>query len=218
MKLILVRGGDKEAPAIAAASGWLYGLREDYTAYSDEIYMIDLIWENYDWSKYVEKIKQYKPFMAMVADYLAPSQRGLMYEQIAELRPLVERVAVCPKFLGAVAHIPSDCIVAVSVDSTYAGFEPPAEEMKDRQYHLLGGNPARHADLIRKYNAVKAEIISIDMSYHVRVSYKGRWFSGGRWVQSRSKRSSNAELAIASGQNLAAWYPCISSESWASLF
>jgi hypothetical protein len=218
MKLILVRGGDKTAPIIAKESGWLYGSRNDYSLYSEEVYMLDIHWTNYDWPKYIELVKRIKPTVAMVADYEKPSQRAELYRQIRELKPLVQQVMVCPKFDGAIAHIPSFCIIAVSIPTSYAGFLPAMSELTGRKVHLLGGNPQKQADFIRKANGVKAEIVSLDANYHVRKAGLGQFWQHGKWNQTRGKQWSNTDLAIVSGRNLKTYLEGVMKEKQLSLF
>ena len=218
MKYVLCMGsGHKWMPDVARLSGWEYGFRYDHSCQSDTPYMIDIRWKNYNWAKYIEKVKKYKPFMAMVADYEYPSQRKLMYQQIRELKPLVQRVMVCPKFIGAAAHIPSWCIIAVSVISDYAGFEPPPQELRGREIHLLGGNFNRQADMMRKYNAY-GEVVSLDSASHIMGAYHKRYFHNGRWIHLKERECSVQELAILSGKNIIAWFEAIKPDKQPSLF
>lgn len=212
MNYVLCRGSNKHIPEIARLSGWDYGSRHDYTIYSGSVYMIDIRWKDYDWGQYIEKIKQYRPTIAMVADYEYPEQKGLMLKQIEELRPLVGRVMVCPKFLGAVADVPQDCIIAVSVISKYAGFEPPAIELQGRDIHLLGGNFKRQADMIRKYNAY-GKVVSLDSASHATAAEHGRYFYKGKWHQTRQKEWDNNALAVLSGICLINWFEKIAKET-----
>lgn len=218
MKYILVRGGDKTAPIIAKESGWLYGLRNDYKSYAEDVYMLDIHWTNYEWSSYLDKIKQVKPTVAMVADYEHPSQRRELYRQLRDLKPLVQQVMVCPKFIGAIAHIPSWVTIAVSIPTSYAGFLPPMEELRGRKIHLLGGSPQKQADFIRKANGVGAKVISLDANYHVRKAGLGQFWQYGKWIQTRGKGWTNSELAIESGRNLKLYFDALLGEKQLSLF
>jgi hypothetical protein len=218
VKFILVRGGDKNAPTIAKESGWLYGSRNDYSVYSQDVYMLDIHWTNYEWPKYIELVKRLQPTVAMVADYEKPSQRRELYRQIRELKPLVQQVMVCPKFDGAIAHIPSFCLIAVSIPTSYAGFLPPMVELVGRKVHLLGGNPHKQADFIRKANGVKAEVVSLDANYHVRKAGLGQFWQYGKWNQTRDKQWTNTELAIESGKNLRCYFESVAGEKQLSLF
>lgn len=217
MKYVLCMGGNKQAPCIAKESGWEYGSRHDYKIYGDSLYMLDIKWKDYDFEDYLDKVYAHKPYMAMVADYESPEQKDLLYYQIELLRPLVQKIMVCPKFLGAVTDIPSECVVAVSVMSDYAGFEPPAKELANRDIHLLGGNFNRQADMMRKYNAY-GEVISLDSASHVSAANHGRYFYNGKWMQTRKKDWSNEELAIYSGKHLINWFEIIRKEKQPSLF
>jgi hypothetical protein len=218
VKYVLVRGGDKNAPTIAKESGWLYGVRNDYTVYSEDIYMLDIHWTNYVWADYLELVKKLRPTVAMVADYEQPSQRRKLYRQIRDLKPLVQKVMVCPKFNGAIAHIPSFCMIAVSIPTSYAGFLPPMEELRGRKLHLLGGNPQKQADFIRKANGAGAKVISLDANYHVRKAGLGQFWQYGKWVQTRGKQWTNTELAIESGKSLRRFFDSVLPESQPSLF
>lgn len=161
MHIIYVRGGEPIAADIARRGGMAYGVRHDYKPYGD-VFMLDIKWKNYDWAQYMEKVKQHKPQLAMVADYEHPNQKALMVSQINDLRRLeVPHIMVCPKFNGAVVDIPRDVILAVSVPTDYAGHLPAAEEVKGRRLHLLGGHPDQQNYLIwHRYRGV--EVFSVD--------------------------------------------------------
>lgn len=217
MDVIYCRGGDRAAPAIAQASGMLYGTRHDYTPYAP-VFMLDINWHKFDWQDYVSKVKLYKPVMAMVPDYERVSQRRNLYQCIRDLKPLVARVMVCPKFAGAVAHIPSWCIVAVSVPTSYAGFLPDFRELIGRKIHLLGGKPEAQAQIIRKLNGVGACVVSVDGSYHAMKAGLGQWFDGGVWSQLKNKNVSTADLTIASGINIVRYLQAALNETQPSLF
>ena len=92
---------------------------------------------------------------------------------------LLRRIAVCPKFAGAVADIPADCLVAVSVPSSYAGFVPELTELRGRRVHLLGGNPQAQADLVTRLGGA---VVSADYNVHERNAQNGMIFDYGRWV------------------------------------
>lgn len=212
MEIVYVRGGDKTAPAIAQASGMAYGTRHDYLPYAD-VFMLDVDFHRYQklktdeqreafWQSYLAEVKEHKPFMAMAVDYERPEQRRVLYRQIRDLKPLVTRILVCPKFVGAVQHIPSWCVVAVSVPTSYAGFLPAYSHLKGRQVHLLGGKPEVQAQIIRKLIGVGAEVVSVDGSYHAMKAGFGQWFDGGRWVQLRRNVVSDTDLCLASARNI----------------
>lgn len=198
MVIIYVRGGDKEAPKIAASAGMEYGTRHDYTPYAP-VYMLDIRWDKYDWKDYLAKVALYKPTLAMAPDYEWRWQWTTLKRQIGDLRALrVPEIMVCPKFVGAVAHIPQDCIVAVSVPTSYAGFLPDYSHLSGRRIHLLGGRVDIQADMIRKLKGVGATVFSVDGSHHARKAQLGQWWDGGRWVQLRGKKDRNEVLTQAS--------------------
>jgi hypothetical protein len=200
LEVIYVRGGDKTAPTIAAACGMQYGIRHDYTPY-DDVFMLDIHWRAYDWQDYLTKVRAYKPTIAMCADFERPEQYTDLMQQMIDLRPLVSRVMVCPKFDSALAMIPDWALIAVSVPApTYAGFIPPIEYLRGRDVHLLGGRPELQAELMTKIQAVGGQIVSVDGSYMAMKAAHGQWFTGGKWQQVSGETTAN--LTIASGKNI----------------
>lgn len=219
LDVVLIRGGSKNAPAIAAAAGMRYGVRHDYTPYAD-VFMLDIHWTKYDWHDYLTKVAAYMPVAAMTPDYEYAWQWTALQRQIDDLRRMnVPRILVCPKWNGAVEHIPEDCVVALSVPApTYAGYMPPdLSVLRGRKVHLLGGKPEKQAEYIRKLSAYGAKIISTDGNYHVRKAGLGQWFDGGRWVQLRRKAVSDFDLAVASSRNIVRYLTCAAYESQPSL-
>lgn len=190
---IQVAGNNRKWPEICRTAGIAYGSRHD-----DQIRawptMIDINWKKFkdldkatyerEWQKYVALVKQHKPIMAMVIDYEDPSQRREMYRQIRDIKPYVQRVMVCPKFDGAVAHIPAFCVIAVSVPSKYAGYIPPLAELEGKRIHLLGGSPVKQRKtyfqmMDSNYNI---QIISMDGNSHT--------FAGGMvWRTDKWKKT-----------------------------
>lgn len=205
MDVVLVRGGDKSAGKVAAASGMLYGTRHDYKAYAP-VYMLDIKWDDYEWSEYLAIIEKHNPVLAMVADYEFPTQRETMLQQVADLRRIgIERVMCCPKFDGAVADIPQDCIVAVSVTTGYAGFMPYPHELTGRKLHLLGGHPDQQARAIYELYA-DSEVVSVDGNELAFKAMKGQfWSKSGRWRAAPKKRFSTEVLKIYSARNIVAY-------------
>lgn len=176
-------GNNRKFPAICHAVGIGYGSRHD-----DQIRgyptMIDINWRSYDWNEYKTVIRQHHPIMAMVADYETPDKRNLMLKQVTQLKNLgVLRVMVCPKFDGAISHIPDGCIVAVSLQSSYAGFEPNIRELTGRRVHLLGGSPNRQKEWIKKVAGVGGVVVSVDGNTHTRANGKYQ-DQRGAWVKS----------------------------------
>lgn len=202
MDIVYVRGGDKDAPRIAALSGMHYGTRHDYTPYA-AVWMLDIKWKEYDWLKYLALVRQYQPVMALAPDYEWSWQWTGLQRQIDDLRPLVKRVLVCPKWAGAIDHIPADCVIALSVPApSYAGWLPDdLNQLSGRKVHLLGGSLRRQGDLLMRLNAVGADVTSIDGNTIAMKAGKGQCFSEGVWKQQRDKRSSNAELCETSAIN-----------------
>lgn len=173
---ILVKGRNVRLPEIARRGGMAYGVRNDYRPDAWP-FMLDIEWKDYDWPEYMAMVRRFHPVMAMAADYTVPGQRALMLAQVADLRAAgVLRVLACPKFAGAVADIPDDCIVAVSVKSGYAGYEPAPKELAGRRVHLLGGSVEDQLRCIDKYHA--ATVGSTDGNMFTIWANYGRYWGG----------------------------------------
>lgn len=180
MKLIFCAGNTKEYAEISIKHGWLYGIRHDNRAYYQP-HFIDINWKSYDWGEYLDVIRKYKPQMAMVPDYEKPNKEKL-FRMIEEVRDTgVHDVLCCPKFHGAIDDIPLDCIVAISVPSSYAGFLPEPREINNRVVHLLGGTPQDQIDMYRLYTSHGAKVLSLDCNAHMKASMTGTFFDTGRW-------------------------------------
>lgn len=194
---ILCQGNNKKMPDIARAAGCAYGTRSRETA-RDWPFMLDIEFKNknYDWREYMALVQKYHPVMVMVADYESPSQRRQLYQQIRDLRDAgVLRVMVCPKFPGAVAHIPSWCVVAISIPSRYAGFVPPLEELRGRKMHLLGGSPPAQRDWLLRLNAV-GHVLSLDNNSVTGGAEKGVLWDGTFWRRNKHHLSDGDYYAI----------------------
>lgn len=173
------QGNNRKVPMWANKAGMAYGTRHDNAARAWP-FMLDINWKKVVWPDYLAKVQALRPVMAMAQDYEHPSQRDRMLSQVADLRALgVLRIAVCPKFDGAIADIPADCLVAVSVPSSYAGFVPQYDELTGRKVHLLGGNPNAQVDLITRLGGA---VVSADYNVHERNAQNGMIFDYGRWV------------------------------------
>lgn len=203
--VLLVAGRNAKFAEIAQKSGMSYGARDDYKP-SAWPFMLDINWRDYDFPAYLELLRQQRPAMAMVPDY-EKSNKQRLYQQIRAVKQTgVLRVLVCPKFVGAVAHIPSWCIVAVSVFSGYAGFEPDPRELVGRRLHLLGGGVADWWRCMDKYHA--SQVVSMDGSMFTIWADYGRYWSDGRQVEvpyhewKERGAGKNYELAVCSGQNI----------------
>lgn len=196
---ILVAGNNPEMPRIAKASQMAYGVRHDCKAYEQPV-MLDINWKNYIWEDYINKIKEYKPLIAMVPDYEHPDKQQDMLNKVNILRSLgIIRIMVCPKFEGAIAHIPKDCTIALSVPTDYAAWLPSEieeKQLKGKMLHLLGGSPKQWlggkrkwlgdrgtplVGLLERYTNIGATVISVDGNSHETASGFGSYWENGKW-------------------------------------
>lgn len=211
---IQVAGNNHKWPESCRVAGIAYGSRHD-----DKIRawptMIDINWKRYDWGKYLEILKVHKPIMAMVADYELPEQKETMLKQVQDLRDLgILRIMVCPKFDNAIADIPSDCVIAISVPSKYAGYIPPMAQLAGKKVHLLGGSPVKQREYFMKINGAGGAVISIDGNSHT--SADGRLWKQGRWQFPRNN-TPYYDLVSESSVNIASMFQAIQ-EKQLSLF
>jgi GNAT superfamily N-acetyltransferase len=192
-------GNNRLFPALCKNAGIGYGSRHD-----DQIrgfpHMIDINWRGYDWQEYLSIIKQHKPIIAMVADYLAPEQKYTMLKQVHQLWQYVLRVMVCPKFDTAIVDIPDDCIIAVSVPSKYAGYIPPLHQLRGKRVHLLGGSPVKQREYALKIAGQGGIVVSMDGNSHT--SHDGRVWDTGRWMHPRNG-TPYYDLVARSAKNIA---------------
>jgi len=160
MNIIYVRGGDSDAPKLAAEVGWLYGVRYNYTAYGD-VYMLDGGLRP-RWARYIKRANILKPAFALAPDYFKPDHIALeLY--IQDIRAVGARPGVCPKFSGALAHIPEDAVICESIPSSIDGYIIPDDELlPGRDYHLLGGDPRYQLREIKRIHNAGGNVISLD--------------------------------------------------------
>jgi hypothetical protein len=202
-KLIYCRGGDKDAPRVAQAAGAYYGYRDNYTGYSRP-FMLD--WDfsrtltSQRWQKYLKAIEAHQPEIALTPDYFEDVPSRLILEWITDLQSAgVKRVAVCPKFTGAVQLTPPHCIIAVSVPTTYAGFMPADSEVANRDLHLLGGHPDQQLYIMRHRYPCES-VVSVDANIAGRKAGLGQYWSvrEGGWKHAPKRAFTDFELAVMS--------------------
>lgn len=223
---ILVQGTNRRMPEVARRSGWAYGTRNAEIP-RDWCYQLDIEWRDYVWTEYLDLVRQIRPFAALVPDYEHRGQRRTMLNRIEHLKALgVMRVLVCPKFDGAVADIPADCVVAVSIPSSYAGFVPHYHELKGRRVHLLGGTPASWVGGTREtktgyitgMQGVGAKVISADGNSHFKMAQEfGKYRARGSWIQDR-RTMDIYDMTITSGRAILADLHAVSTRQQLSLF
>lgn len=211
-ELIIVRGGCAElTPRVCEATQTHYGIREGYTAYLP-VYMLDWDfnqpWDEKRWATYLQKVRDYQPHLVMTPDYFEHVPYALLQRQIAELRHVIPDdglILVCPKFDGAIAHIPSDCRVAISVPvgDEYGGFLPMPDEVAGRDLHLLGGHPDQWAYL-QNVAYTQSVVQSIDGNFLIRGAdaYGKMWGNQGRYLELHGQNLDSEWLAIASIRNV----------------
>lgn len=206
--IIFCAGGNVDYPLLARASRQAYGIRSDYEAF-DYPFMLDAPFkaEDWNWTKHIRAVNVYRPLAALVRDY--GEYDGIivtkteMLKQVQALRDCgVMRIFVCPKSHGLIDDIPQDCGIAISVQSSYAGFLPDFRDLKGRYVHLLGGTPQQWLDLIPKIEAHGAQVISCDGSSHESASKMGsHWdWQTHKWHRAYGKKAEYHNTIAISGR------------------
>lgn len=224
---ILVQGNNRQMPDVARRSGWAYGVRNIERA-RDWCYQLDIDWTDVQWWDYLNLIARLRPFAALVPDYEHPRQRRTMLNRIEHLKALgVMRVLVCPKFDSAVADIPADCVVAVSIPSTYAGFVPDYRELRGRRVHLLGGSPPKWFGARSRQQSATGYIagmvgagvtvISVDGNAHTGAAEGGILWHDHRWIKP-DEPVDLYDFSIRSGRAILADLHQVSTQQQLSLF
>lgn len=208
---ILCKGSQKRIKDVPYTYGMAYGTRHTETPYHQPFF-VDINWKKYDWQDYCHKIAKWKPVFALVPDYESVKQRKDLYQKIRDLRSLgVLRVGCCPKFDGAVAHIPSWLIVCVSVPTRYAGFLPNKSELEGRKLHLLGGSPHKQLEIIKHYD--NARVISVDGNMHTRSAWYGSYYDDKKncWHYRKGEGRTYDETLELSCKNIMRAFSCVES-------
>lgn len=211
MKYIYCRGGDKSAPTIAKEAGMFYGVRYDYTAYSD-VYMLDAGLDP-RWTAYKRKVKKHKPTFALVPDFEKegrdangkkqigrdPIQLSLYIQDLREMR--VPLIGVAPKFEGALAklleYVPlaDDLVICESIPTEYSGYLLKDHELIPAKYHLLGGDIREHIEEIKRIKAHGGEVVSIDGSKLMMKAANGQIWTGEKWQAVKNSTHANALIS-----------------------
>lgn len=215
---IFCAGGNRAYPDLARRSMMAFGARSDYPIY-DYPFMVDVPFKNFAWAAHASVIYHTRPVFALALDYERRDQKSEILRQIQELRNWgILRIAVCCKFDGAIADIPADVMIAVSVPSQYAGFLPSdLSEYRGRRLHLLGGTPIQWLDLIPKLRGAGAIIVSADGSSHETAAKKGTHFEGSKW-RNYGKRTDYAHTIVYSGREIVRAVNAVAEAQQLSLF
>lgn len=207
---IIVRGNKADVVKVARETGNAYGIHHGSLAHAWP-YMVDSDPEHCIWTDVMKVVRIYHPVQALTMDYYE-GKREQMLEQVDDLRQEgVLRIAVCPKFHGAVADIPAHCIVAVSLKTNgklakgankYAGFMPDFAELVGRKIHLLGGSPRLQKETIVKLQAIGAKVLSVDGNSQFGAAEKGSAWIDGRWKRQNGEAVDLYSTYVISSRNI----------------
>lgn len=203
IETIFCLGGNETLARLAIAAGWGYGLRSDYTPYAAPCF-VDYPFKRGPelWADHLAKSREWQPEVAAVPDFMHPDQTISIWRQCDELRALGIRPMIIPKFPGAVALAPNDCLIGISVKSRYAGYHYDETLLAGRDVHLLGGDVVKQVPLYRKYTAYGARVVSIDSNtMQDKTQNRGAYFGKTtrnlwRWMDYRPRRDSEELFAL----------------------
>lgn len=213
MKVLVtfVAGNNTFHPEVAYHAGMAYGTQQ-YDKPRNWPFMLDVEFDpdKQDWNDYMDKVCRYHPVMAMVTDYMHPTERPRLYKQIRDLKAAgVLRVMVCPKFEGAIDHIPTWCVVAISAPAKsekFKGWLPDNwSGYKTRRVHILGGTPVTQAYLYDSLKKAEARVISVDGNGFQKNATLSVIWSDGRWYRQQNgnwEHGSYEETLIKSARNI----------------
>ena len=79
-------GNNKEHPRLAFASGCGYGCNQ-FDKPKSELYMFDVefLSEKQNWQDFMEKIRHYRPIVALATDYTDPKDKDKMLSEVEDL-------------------------------------------------------------------------------------------------------------------------------------
>lgn len=182
MEILKVINHSKSVLKIAARHGWLPGAR--YTNLRDikdfdEIGLIDIDWENYDFKKHSEVVAAVRPRITVARDVTKIEELPQILEQAHTLAQYAERVVIVPKDLR-LAEVLEDVVpiefnLGYSVPTKYSGTLIPARCFK-RKTHLLGGRPD-----VQRQLASDIDVMSIDCNRFTFDAKYGYFFDGSKF-------------------------------------
>lgn len=143
---------------------------------------MDNEWHDYDHAKHVAAVAETRPKYATVRDVMTKAQCAAagvdfypleqILEMAAEVAEHADHVIVIPKY-DCVDRIPGDYVVGFSVPTSYGGTPMPAESLRGRRVHLLGGSWTNQ----RRYLALLGDdVVSFDNNHLLLICKWGRFY------------------------------------------
>lgn len=205
VKVIYCAGGTRQTSTIAVNTGFLYGSQlPGYTYFKP--FFADQDWKNPDRERYMESLKELRPFMASVLDLERENQFDEVLSWAEEASNYVEKVIIVPKVEKLLSEIPfkingKEVILGYSVPTKYGGTDIPGVKFGDRKVHLLGGLPHYQLLLYKYFN-----VYSIDNNYILLKGIKYNCFwSGGYYHNAVWKQMADVGLSIGRNVNYVAF-------------
>lgn len=171
---------------MSSSYGWLPGAK--YTNLRDlkginfkSKGFLDIDWKNYSFSRHLEAVQEYEPFLTMARDVESIEQLDSILSEADILFKHSKHVAIIPKDTRLnnrlTELIPEKFILGYSVPTKYGGTAVSLESF-DRKVHLLGGRP----DIQRKL-ANLLDVMSFDCNRFTLDAKYGYYFNGDKFVK-----------------------------------
>jgi hypothetical protein len=165
---------------LAKQYGWLAGA--SYTNLRnirgiEPIGLIDIDWEEYDFTKHLQAVKAHRPLITIAKDVVRARDLDRTLEQAYELIEWSKSVVIVPKDpkLGPELHyrIPKEFVLGYSVPTRYGGTRISIECFRGRPIHLLGGRPD-----VQRNIAETLSVASLDVNRFTLDAQYGDFFDG----------------------------------------
>jgi len=181
-------GGNRKFAEIAIEAGFRYGAQLPSTTYFAAEFA-DQDYKRPDFPGYLEAIRQQRPKVATVLDWMRADEFEDVMEWAEEVAPYVETVIVIPKVVGLVDWIPEriggkPVRLGYSVPTRYGGTTVSVREFGTRPVHLLGGSPQRQMYLSR----LLKNVVSADGNYAQKMAVKWcQFFTAGDAIYAKNR-------------------------------
>lgn len=148
MDLVFCYASNPRVIEMARELGWMTGARSDGQIYQTHrpLYLLDIHWRDYDWTRHVAIAQAEHPHIAAVPDVETMDALPSVFTQMEELAPFCDYLMVIPKAFGVAKCLPrligrTPVILGYSVPTRYGGTAVPFHEFDGWPIHLLGGTP-----------------------------------------------------------------------------
>ncbi|WP_254538735.1 DUF6610 family protein [Halomarina litorea] len=182
----------------AAHLGFLPGFREDCTYQQSSLCGLDLSvgmldndFRNPDLERYVERVIEYEPEVAVIGDAYDATEAETYVRTIRDVETRVPgtEFVIVPKCRSAIEAIPDEIVLGYSrgyADRLAHEFSDPVD-WRGRRVHILGGSPPKQLEVIDQLTqptltgAPPADIVGLDWNGLHRGAQFGEFWTPDGW-------------------------------------